>query len=127
MSGNPPPVDLSTLLICVQRFAATFYPGVPVETLTITLKGCPPISIPVPAGPVKPMPGPKPKLTERQMDLLAALEESEKDVMIGKEIAAKAGYEFEPELRKDLAKLVKDGLLVSCHPGYKLAGEAAVE
>lgn len=59
---------------------------------------------------------PAPRLTDREQDIIEALGEGK---MIGEKIAKAAGYEYDGHLKGTLASLVKRGLLVNDHPGYR--------
>lgn len=113
-------VSIDEMLHMVQRFMASNFPWLQPQEVCIRAAGQPnPICFPVPVMPVSAT-HEAGVLTERQEDILAAIQESGKDRLIGKEIAKLAGYDHDSSLRSDLAYLVKCGRLVGLNPGYAM-------
>src|SRR5688572_29389732 len=56
------------------------------------------------------------RLTEREQDILEALGEKK---LTGEKVAEAAGYEYDGHFKNLLSSLVKRGILVNDHPGYR--------
>lgn len=56
------------------------------------------------------------RLTDREQDIIDALGDGR---LTGEEVAVAAGYEYDGHLKGTLASLVKRGVLVNDHPGYR--------
>ncbi len=55
-------------------------------------------------------------LTEREQDILEAVAEAK---LTGEELAKVSGYEYDGHFKNLLSSLVKRGILVNDHPGYR--------
>lgn len=115
-------IDLAELLAAVQRFCESHFPGMTPTAVVIAFKDQPePARLPVPPYPVRvPQPRHGP-LSARQEDIVAAVEEAPGgEKLSGKEVAKRAGYEYDSTFRADLSHLCKTGRLKNLNPGYTL-------
>jgi hypothetical protein len=61
--------------------------------------------------------------TEMETNVIDALSAAT-GPLTGPQLAARAGYSMSGRFRATLAKMVRDGLVENCHPGYRLPPQA---